>query len=160
VEALSDGDRAEAEADGWEPVRLDVPVDAYIPVDYIPYEVAKIDVHRRIAAARETRELDQIRDELEDRFGPLPPPVENLIKLQGARVKLAGAGARTVEFRRGRVAIAPISFDVAQARALREQVPDAVYESLKKTVKIGVPQDPAERFPALLHAAEVLSSVS
>ena len=33
-----------------EPVRMDVPVDAYVPGDYIPYEVAKIEVHRRIAA--------------------------------------------------------------------------------------------------------------
>jgi transcription-repair coupling factor (superfamily II helicase) len=160
VEALSDGDRAEEGTDGWEPVRLDVPVDAYIPVDYIPYEVAKIDVHRRIAAARDPAELGQIREELEDRFGPVPPPVENLIKLQEARVKLGRAGARTVEFRRGRVAIAPIIFDVTQARELREQVPEAVYESLKKTVKIGVPQDPAERFPVLLHAADVLLKVS
>ena len=36
-----------------EPVRLDVNVDAYVPADYIPYEQAKIDVHRRIAGARE-----------------------------------------------------------------------------------------------------------
>src|SRR6202035_2645329 len=36
-----------------EPVRLDVNVDAYVPADYIPYEQAKIDVHRRVAAAVE-----------------------------------------------------------------------------------------------------------
>ena len=36
-----------------EPVRLDVNVDAYVPADYIPYEQAKVDVHRRIAGARE-----------------------------------------------------------------------------------------------------------
>ena len=35
-----------------EPVRLDVNVDAYVPADYVPYEQAKIDVHRRIAGAR------------------------------------------------------------------------------------------------------------
>ena len=36
-----------------EPVRLDVNVDAYVPADYIPYEQAKVDVHRRIAGARD-----------------------------------------------------------------------------------------------------------
>src|SRR5919112_1148787 len=40
-----------------EPVRLDVNVDAYVPADYIPYEQAKIDVHRRIAASRDVGEL-------------------------------------------------------------------------------------------------------
>jgi transcription-repair coupling factor (superfamily II helicase) len=159
VEGLA-GDGARDAADGWEPVRLDVPIDAYIPADYIPYEVAKIDVHRRIAAAREPAELAQLREELEDRFGPPPDPVENLMKLQEARIKLGKAGARTVELRGGRVAIAPISFDVAQARALRQEVPEAVYESLKKTVRISVPQDPHERFPVLLHAADALLRVA
>ena len=39
------------------------------PADYIPYEQAKIDVHRRIAGAREVADLEELRDELEDRFG-------------------------------------------------------------------------------------------
>ena len=55
-----------------EPVRLDVNVDAYVPADYIPYEQAKIDVHRRIAAARDVADLGVLREELEDRFGPSP----------------------------------------------------------------------------------------
>ena len=42
------------------------------PRDYIPYEVAKIDVHRRIAAAREPADLEALAEELEDRFGPVP----------------------------------------------------------------------------------------
>ena len=67
---------------------------------YIPYEVAKIDVHRRIAAARDPADLGAIVEELEDRFGPVPEPVENLVRLQEARIKLGRAGARMVEFRR------------------------------------------------------------
>jgi transcription-repair coupling factor (superfamily II helicase) len=50
-------DGAGAAEDEWEPVRLDVNVDAYVPVDYIGYEQAKVDVHRRIAAAREVSEV-------------------------------------------------------------------------------------------------------
>ena len=53
-------------------MRLDVNVDAYVPADYIPYEQAKVDVHRRIAAAREVADLAELRDELEDRFGDDP----------------------------------------------------------------------------------------
>ena len=103
--------------DDWEPVRLDVPVDAYVPADYIPYEVAKIDVHRRIAAAREPADLGAIVEELEDRFGPMPAPVENLMRLQEARIKLGRAGARTVEFRQGRLVVHPIELDSGQARS-------------------------------------------
>ena len=73
VSSSADGRRPTARRPKqWEPVRLDVPVDAYVPAQYIPYEVAKIDVHRRIAAAREPADLGAIVEELEDRFGPMP----------------------------------------------------------------------------------------
>ena len=74
------------DGDEPEPVRLDVNVDAYVPADYIPYEAAKIDVHRRVAAARDVADLGELRAELEDRFGPVPQPVANLLALQQARI--------------------------------------------------------------------------
>jgi transcription-repair coupling factor (superfamily II helicase) len=156
-EAVQSG--AEEEGEPWEPVRLDVPVDAYVPADYIPYEVAKIDVHRRIAAAREPDELERITSELEDRFGPPPEPVDNLIRLQAARIKLGRAGARTVELRSGRLAVAPVSLELEQVKALRADVPELVYESLKKTLRIPLPDDPGERLSAILHATNALSRV-
>src|SRR3712207_7501613 len=86
-----------------DPVRVDVPIDAYVPADYVPYEAAKIDVHRRVAGAREVAELIVLREELEDRFGPVPEPLDNLIKLQDARIKLGRAGARDVGFGGGKL---------------------------------------------------------
>src|SRR5439155_1803255 len=52
-EAVRAAGPAEPGEEETEPVRLDVNVDAYVPADYIAYEQAKIDVHRRIAGARE-----------------------------------------------------------------------------------------------------------
>jgi transcription-repair coupling factor (superfamily II helicase) len=151
---------AGGEADeAWEPVRLDVPVDAYVPADYIPYEVAKIDVHRRIAAAREPADLGTIVEELEDRFGPIPAPVENLVRLQEARIKLGRAGARTVEFRGGRLVVHPIEIDSAQARALHEEVEGAVYESLKRTLRVRLADEPEERFASVVRVADALLRV-
>ena len=121
VRSLEEREGDEADRETWEPVRLDVPVDAYIPADYVPYEVAKIDIHRRIAATREPEELARLEDELRDRFGEPPEPVLNLIKLQEARIKLGRAGARTVEFRSGRLVVAPVALDLEQARELRER---------------------------------------
>src|SRR5205085_6237366 len=96
---------ADGEEPAEEPVRLDVNVDAYVPADYIPYEQAKVDVHRRIAGAREVSELVELRAELEDRFGEPPEPLDNLISLQQARIKLGRAGATNVTFRGGRLAV-------------------------------------------------------
>jgi transcription-repair coupling factor (superfamily II helicase) len=147
-------------ADEFEPVRLDVNVDAYVPADYIPYEQAKIDVHRRIAGAREIADLGVLREELEDRFGDVPQPLENLILLQQARIKLGRAGARTVSFRQGRLAVAPIELDPEQTVALREALPEATYESGRSQVSVRVPDDAEQRFPAVVAAADALLGVT
>ncbi len=147
-------------ADEPEPVRLDVPVDAYVPSDYIDYEAAKVDVHRRIAGAREVAELIVLRRELEDRFGPIPEPLENLIKLQDARIKLGRAGARSVEFRSGRMVVAPLELDSRRVKALRQRLPEAIYESGRSTLRVRVPDDPRERFAAVVRAAEAVLEVA
>jgi transcription-repair coupling factor (superfamily II helicase) len=141
-------------------VRLDINVDAYVPADYIPYEQAKVDVHRRIAAAREVADLGLLREELEDRFGELPEPLENLIALQTARIKLGQAGAQTVTFRSGRLAVTPIELDSVRAKKIRAEIPEALYESGKSQLSMRVPDDPVKRFPAVVRAADVLLAVT
>ncbi len=74
------------------PVRVDLPVTAYVPPDYIVYEATKIDAHRRIARAADLNELGDVEAELTDRFGPPPEPVANLLALQAIRHQ--GGGAR------------------------------------------------------------------
>ena len=136
-----------------------MPIDAYVPGDYVPYEAAKIEIHRRVSGAREIADLIMLREELEDRFGPVPEPLENLIKLQDARIKLGRAGARNVTFRGGRLAVTPIELDSATARRLREALPGANYESGRSQLSLRVPDDPAERFPAVVRAADALLDV-
>ena len=142
-----------------EPVRLDVNVDAYVPADYVPYEQAKIEVHRRVAGALEVADVEQLREELEDRFGPVPEALENLLALQRARIKFGQAGARTVSFRGDRLAAVPIELDSKRARRLREELPEALYESGRSQVSVRVPKDGRERFPAVVRAADVLLAV-
>jgi len=158
VAAAADGgaDTGDHGEEDWEPVRLDVNVDAYVPADYIPYERAKVDVHRRIAAAREVAELESLRAELEDRFGELPEPLENLIALQRARIKLGQAGARTVSLRGGRMAVAPIELDAARARALRAQIAEAMYESGRSQVSMRVAGEAHAQFAAVQRLADVV----
>ncbi len=151
---------AEGAGEDWEPVRLDVNVDAYVPADYIPYEQAKVDVHRRIAASREVADLALLRDELEDRFGELPEPLQNLIALQQARIKLGQAGAQAVTFRGGRLAVTPVELDSVRAKRIRQEIPEALYESGKSQLSLRVPDDPAKRFPAVVKAADVLLAVT
>ena len=69
-------------------VSLDLP--AYLPDEFVPSQEAKLDVYRRITAASEAQGVDELRRELRDRFGPLPPPAENLF----AQAMLRAIGGR------------------------------------------------------------------
>ncbi len=151
------GEAGEGEAEGEAPVRLDVEVDAYLPPEYVPFETAKIDVHRRLAAARRPGELRALRDELRDRFGPLPDPVANLLELQRARIELGRAGARTAEIRGGRLSVVPLELEAPVVGRIRERIPEAIYETRTRTLSVRVPDDPAERLAAVLALAEALS---
>ncbi len=148
----SDGERPEPE-----PLRFDVPVDAYLPAEYVPFEAAKIDLHRRIAASREPGELREIRDELDDRFGPPPAEVENLLELQRARIELARAGANRVEFRGGRISVSGVELDSEGAEALRGLVEGAIYEWREQVVALRVPDEPEARLGAVVALAAGLS---
>jgi len=159
-EAVRAGEaQGEQEERTAEPVRLDVNVDAYVPADYVPYEQAKIEVHRRVASALEVADVEQLREELLDRFGPVPEPLENLLALQRARIKFGQAGATTVSFRGDRLAVVPIELDSRRARRLREELPEAMYESGRSQVSVKVPKDGAGRFPAVVRAADLLLAV-
>jgi transcription-repair coupling factor (superfamily II helicase) len=152
-EAVAEGGAAEEGEEEAEPLRFDVPVDAYLPASFIPFEAAKIDVHRRIVAARAPGDLRAIRDELGDRFGALPPEAENLLALQRARIELRLAGARCVELRGGRLSEVGVELDSEGAGKLRERVEGALYEWREKTASVRVPEEPEARLAAVLAMA-------
>ncbi len=144
----------------YTPVRLDVDVNAYIPADYVPFEQAKIDIHRRIAGSREVADLGLLRDELTDRFGPLPPEVENLILLQQARVKLGRAGAAAVSIRGERIVVTPLDFNEAQQQQLAQMLPKAKYEPGRAQLSAALPEEAEERLAAVGLIADALLAVS
>jgi transcription-repair coupling factor (superfamily II helicase) len=161
-EAVREADAKDGagELETIEPVRLDVNVDAYVPSDYIPYEQAKIEVHRRIASALEVAELERLREELEDRFGPVPEPLGNLLSLQRARIKFGQAGASAVSFRGERLAVTPIELDSVRAKRLREQLPEALYESGRSQVSVRLPREDVRRFQTVVATADAVLALT
>src|SRR5262245_39634265 len=126
-------------------VRIELPVSAYIPSDYVPFEAAKIDLHRRVSAAGDLEAVSRLGAEVEDRFGPIPPSVEALLSVQALRVKLRQAGASQLAARGGRVTVAPVSLTSVQLRALREAQPRALYAARERTVSVPAGSAPTDR---------------
>ncbi len=142
-------------------VRVEIPVSAYIPADYVPLEAAKIDLHRRIALAPDVESLERIAAEIEDRFGELPQPVYALVRVQSLRLHMRRAGARRAAARSGRVIIGPIALDSTGMRALRDGVEGALYSTVDNLISVPAPSEPAQRVEAAIAAlAVVINPVS
>ncbi len=118
------------------PVRVDARVDAYVPAAYIGSEALKIDLHRRLALTESEDELRELRAGVEDRYGPLPEPVENLFSIQEAKLKLARVGADYLVYRGGKVTVGPLVLGSGELRELRDRIGTAVYASAKKEVTL------------------------
>ena len=90
------------EADAVErDVTVDAPVSAYIPKEYIPVELQRLGAYRRITGAGTEMAQQDVRDELEDRYGELPRDVENLLLLARIRHLAARAGIAAATVREG-----------------------------------------------------------
>jgi len=118
------------------PVRVDARVDAYVPASYIGSEALKIDLHRRLALTESEDDLRELQVGTEDRYGPLPDPVENLFVIQEAKLKLARLGADYLVFRGGRATVGPVELGSGELRALRGRVETAVYTTARREVSL------------------------
>ncbi|HSL63096.1 MAG TPA: transcription-repair coupling factor, partial [Gaiellaceae bacterium] len=118
------------------PVRVDARVDAYVPGTYIGSEALRIDLHRRLALAEHEDELRELHAAIEDRYGPVPEPVENLFAIQEAKLKLARLGADYLVFRGGRATVGPLVLGAQELRAIRGRVDTAVYATAKRELTL------------------------
>src|SRR4051812_8657344 len=109
------------------PVRIDARIDAYVPQQYAGSEPLRIDIHRRLALAETEDELRELQAALEDRYGPLPEPVENLIAIQEAKIKIARLGADYLVFRGGKATVGRLVLGSGELSELRGRIHTAVY---------------------------------
>ena len=78
--------RGDASVDEPE-VKIELPVDAHLPHEYVPSERLRLEMYKRLAEVRAPEQIDEVKAELEDRYGAVPTPVANLLAVAGLRVK-------------------------------------------------------------------------
>ncbi|HEU4921386.1 MAG TPA: transcription-repair coupling factor [Candidatus Limnocylindrales bacterium] len=84
---------------------VDLPVEAHLPDEYVPEEAQKLELYRRLARARSTGDLAAFRQELTDRFGPMPPPVVRLIEVAELRLAAESAGVASMSREEGQLVV-------------------------------------------------------
>jgi len=121
--------------------RVDVGIDAHIPASFIAYEAARVDVHRRVASATTLEQLADLREELVDRFGPLPEPVDNLVFLGEVRVTLQTLGADSLTAKHDRLVVTGLVLPAGAREFLRTRDRRYVYSPLQGQLSVGLRGD-------------------
>jgi transcription-repair coupling factor (superfamily II helicase) len=153
-------------------VRIDLPVDAYLPASYIDREPLRLAAYRRIAETVTLADVDDSEAELRDRFGPLPTPAWALLDAARLRAELRTYGIADVSIAphelHGRVAkLRPVHLDDERAARLRALHPRAIVSEATESVLLPVPEDAVdllhwirESLEALLHAGDTVTADS
>ena len=84
---------------------IDLPVEAHLPDSYVPEVAQKLELYRRLARARSAGDLAAFRQELTDRFGPMPPPVVRLVEVAELRLTAEAAGVASMSREEGQLVV-------------------------------------------------------
>lgn len=122
-------------------VRIDLPVDAHLPPDYIASDRLRLEGYRRLAAAASDGEIDAVVEELIDRYGALPEPALRLVAVARLRLLCRAAGITEVSAASAStVRLSPMTLpDSAQVR-LKRMYPAASYRATTSTVQVPIPR--------------------
>src|ERR687897_706569 len=102
------------------PVIVELPLDAYLPPAYVLDEIERVDLYRRASGTASLAEVDDLAEELADRFGELPKPARNLLGLSRIKILAREAGASSVGYRSDTLAVVNVTAGPAAQRVLQE----------------------------------------
>ena len=133
-------------------VKLDVPTDAYLPADYVTKEELRLEAYRRLANVKTEAEVNDIRAEWEDRYGPLPAPADSLLMVGRLRAECHRLGLREVALVGSQARLRPLHLRTSEVMRLRRLARDSVYKEDLEQVSVPLRKgvDPAAQLVALL----------
>ncbi|HEX8759418.1 MAG TPA: transcription-repair coupling factor [Pseudonocardiaceae bacterium] len=123
------------------PARVELPVDAHLPHDYIPGERLRLEAYRKIAEAVDPAGLAAVTDELTDRYGALPPAVVTLLEVARFRQVCRALGIAEVTAPGSTLRFAPVHLADSQVVRLGRLYPKAVYKPAVATLSVPRPTE-------------------
>jgi transcription-repair coupling factor (superfamily II helicase) len=103
------------------PVIVELQLDAYLPPGYVMDEIERVDLYRRASGTSSLVEVDDLAEELADRFGELPEPARNLLGLSRVKILAREVGASSVTYRSGTLAVVGVTADPAAQALIRKE---------------------------------------
>jgi transcription-repair coupling factor (superfamily II helicase) len=138
-EAVADyrGESNEAE---YAEVKVDLPVDANLPMEYLPGERLRLEAYRALASASTDEAVDAVRAELIDRYGPIPPQVENLLAVARFKVLCRRYGVTEVSLQGTAVRFTPLDLPESAQMRLQRMYDKSHYKQTVSTVSVPRPK--------------------
>ncbi|AZQ71953.1 transcription-repair coupling factor [Streptomyces luteoverticillatus] len=129
------GEEAEAPLE----VKIELPVDAHVPHDYAPGERLRLQAYRAIASANSEEDIKAVREELTDRYGKLPEPVENLLLVAGLRMLARACGVSDITLQGPNVRFGPVDLRESQELRLKRLYPRTVMKPAAQQILVPRP---------------------
>jgi len=123
--------------------KVELPITAHLSAEYVPSDRLRLDLYRRLADARESGDIDAIRDELIDRFGPLPAEAERLIRVARLRNYVKSHGITDFAVQGKYVKVAPLAPSESLELKIQRLYPGSIVKSVTKVLLIARPQTAA-----------------
>ena len=146
-------------------VRIELPVDAHLPTDYIESERLRLEMYKRLAEVRSEADVKAVDAELHDRYGPPPPEVLNLIEVARFRLLARSAGLTEIVGQGRFIRFGPAHLPESRVLRLQRLHPGSVVKDTAGSVLLPRPTTPADAGESLkdtdlLHwATEVISQI-
>ncbi|HVX18585.1 MAG TPA: transcription-repair coupling factor [Acidimicrobiales bacterium] len=131
-------------------IKLDLPIDANLPPDYVSREDLRLEAYRRLADVTTTEQVDDIETEWLDRFGPVPEPAQRLLEVARLRAEAARLGVRELNVTKGpafggpafTARLSPLELKTSQQIRLKRLAKGAVYKEATHQLVLPVPKSP------------------
>ncbi|MFH8984995.1 transcription-repair coupling factor [Streptomyces varsoviensis] len=120
-------------------VKIELPVDAHVPHDYAPGEQLRLQAYRSIASATSEEDIKAVREELTDRYGKLPEPVENLLLVAGLRMLARACGVADITLQGSNIRFGPVELRESQELRLKRLHPRAVMKPATRQILVPRP---------------------
>ncbi|MFJ9791549.1 transcription-repair coupling factor [Streptomyces globosus] len=121
-------------------VKIELPVDAHVPHDYAPGERLRLQAYRAIASVNSEEDVKAVREELTDRYGKLPDPVENLLLVAGLRMLARACGVGDITLQGPNVRFGPVELRESQELRLKRLYPGSVLKPAASQVLVPRPK--------------------
>jgi transcription-repair coupling factor (superfamily II helicase) len=121
-------------------IKLDVPTDAFLPVDYVTKEELRLEAYRRLADVTSHEAVGDIRTEWEDRYGPLPAPAEALLMVGSLRAECHRLGIVDMQITAQQARLAPIDLKLSASTRLKRLSKGAIHKEDLRQLVVPIPR--------------------